>query len=63
MSKIGMPMSKSKDILPNPINIILILRSKVKVIELINVRDTSYHGDNSRTQQSMTMSKDKKAEA
>ena len=48
MSKIGMPMSKSKDILLNPIhgeNIILILRSKVKVIELINVRDTSYHGD------------------
>ena len=45
MSKIGMPLSKSKDILPNPINIILILRSKVKVIELINVRDTSYHGD------------------
>ena len=45
MSKIGMPMSKSKDILPNPINIILILRSKVKVIELINVRDTSYDGD------------------
>ena len=40
-----MPISKSKDILPDSIhgeNIILILRSEVKVI---NVRDTLYHGD------------------
>ena len=59
-----MPMSKSKDILPAQIhgeNIIMILRSKVKVV---NVRDTLYHGDtldSSRAKQSMTMLKDKKA--
>ena len=45
MPKFRMPMTKSEDILPDSIhgeNIILILRSKVKVI---NVRDTLYHGD------------------
>ena len=45
MPKFRMPMSKSKDILPDSNhgeNIILILRSKVKVI---NVRDTLYHGN------------------
>ena len=40
MPKFRMPMSKIKDI--HGENIILILRSKVKVI---NVRDTLYHGD------------------
>ena len=41
MPKFGTSMSKCKDILPD-LNIIMILRSKVKVI---NVRDTLYYGD------------------
>ena len=47
--KLGMPVPKSKDDLAQPQihgeNIILILRSKVKVIQsVMNVCDTSYNG-------------------
>ena len=65
MPKFGMPMSKSKDILPDSIpwwkyNFDI----EVKVqghSEIMNVRDTSYHADILTCQKSMTMPEDKKA--